>query len=90
MEGSCCVAVLEGAPAHDAPCPSPPRLKQAERHREISGGNSSSMVLLWWCQRDIKEGGMRMAMDKGQRVCVSSRLIGGFTAIWESSCEGAD
>lgn len=50
------------------------------------------MVLLWWChsQRDIKEGVTRMAMDKGQRACVSSGLIGGFTAIWKSSCEGAD
>lgn len=31
-----------------------------------------------------------MAMDKGQRACVSAWLIGGFTTIWESSFEGAD
>lgn len=50
------------------------------------------MVLLWWCQsqRDIREGVTRMAMDEGQRACVSSWLTGGFTAIWESSFEGAD
>lgn len=97
MEGSCCVAVLEAAAARDAPCPPQPRLKRDASSRVRGTGKSLVEIPSPWSRcggatagGDTREGGMGMAVDKGQRACVSSWLIGGFTAIWESSWEGAD
>lgn len=96
MGGSVCVAVLEAAPARDAPCPPLPRLERDTSSRVRGTGKSPVEIPSAWCccggtmARGTSEGGTRMAMDKGRRVCVSSWLIEGFTAIWESSCKGAD
>lgn len=40
MEGSCCVAVLQAAPARDAPCPPHPRMKWDVSSRVRGTGKS--------------------------------------------------
>lgn len=50
MEGSCCVAVLEAAPAPDAPCPPQPGLEQGASSR-VRGMRKSLMGIpsAWSC-----------------------------------------